>query len=137
MTFISFMNQCNYPSLWSKIIIVFSDILKWVEKKFRGGKENAMQNTTKTLNTFLSKNQYRKLLWVLNIENDGKMRTEAVENTNSLRENTEIEIFKRISQTWVIANLRVAQKYHRLESHLKPLTRTNFGQCSFTNDKTI
>ena len=73
----------------------------------------------------------------LNIENDGKMRTEAVENTNSLRENTEIEIFKRISQTWVIANLRVAQKYHRLESHLKPLTRTNFGQCSFTNDKTI
>ena len=47
----------------------------------------------------------------LNMENDVELRTEAVENTNSLRENTEAEIFiTDIGNMSNKANLSDAQK---------------------------
>ena len=50
------------------------------------------------------------------------MRTETVENTNSLTENTETEIVISdiIRYMSSKANLSDAQKYHLLKNHFKP-----------------
>ena len=55
------------------------------------------------------------------------MRTEAVENTDSLRENTETEIFiTDIGNVSNRGNLSDALKYYLLKDHPKPLSAYKF-----------
>ena len=66
----------------------------------------------------------------LNMENDVELRTEAVENTNSLRENTEAEIFiTDIGNMSNKANLSDAQKL--LKSWCSSFVEKSFQTTSF------